>query len=142
MADDLVFMPGDTVEFAVELSHDFNISDAWAVFLLHQEREGFRRVPLVLDGRTVEEVERTGTRTVSRIVFQAELTQGNQIPGLYELEQVRALPPGYHRSLGARGIELGTADVSFRIESTPQNPTAALRSWGLGHGGSSRRYFD
>jgi len=60
MADgDLVFMPGDTIEFAVELEHDFNIGDAWAVFLRRQEREGDAPIPLRLDVITVEEVRPT-----------------------------------------------------------------------------------
>lgn len=141
MADgDLVFMPGDTIEFAVELEHDFNIGDAWAVFLRRQEREGEAPVPLVLDVVTVEEVRRTGTDMLSRMVFEVELAEENQVPGDYDLELIRALPPGYQRSENKPGIELGSAEVSFRIEKPPLNPTVSLRYWELGHGRGSRRY--
>jgi len=78
---------------------------------------------------------------LSRMVFKVELTEENQVPGDYDLEVIRALPSGYQRSQNKPGIELGAAEVSFRIEKTPLNPTVALRYWGLGHGRDSRRYL-
>lgn len=132
MADeDLIYMPGDTIEFSVEVDHDFNIGDAYAVFL-RREPEGSNPFPLLLKPRTIEGVERTGTKMVSRITFVLTLDQGNHVPGDYDLEGVNATPVGAGRSTAKKGVDLGSPEVSFTIAPVPTEPSGRVRFWGIG----------
>jgi hypothetical protein len=138
-----VYLSGDTITFMMELEHDFNLGDAWAVFLRRvKEGEAETRFTLTLNLVEMEEVRRDGTKITSALVFSATLTRTNSLPGEYDLETIRALPFGIERTQGAQGAKIEAPEgVAFRIVSLPMEPSTEIRRWALGKRNEGRRYL-
>jgi hypothetical protein len=133
MAEDLsTYLPGDTVIFSVELVHDINIGDAWAVFLRREQEAEANQFPLSLEAAEIEELRRVDSEILSRVTFQAKLTKRNHIPGEFDLEKIRVLPPGQKRSQHTIGIEVDAgSEVSFRVAQEPAEPSLSVAYWEL-----------
>jgi hypothetical protein len=145
MMNDLpVYLPWDTINFMVELEHNFHLGDAWAVFRRRpQEGEAGRPFPLVLGAREIEEVRRSGTQILSTVLFQVSVLQSNSVPGEYDLETIRALPVGEERSSETEGVDLGApAGVALRIAAFPDEPICRVTQTSLGQGQGRRRYLN
>jgi hypothetical protein len=75
-----VYLPGDTINFTVELDHDLNIGDGWAAFRRHpQEGEATGPIRLEVNAQAVE--ERGGKLEVAE-----RLTLPTEEPATYRWE--------------------------------------------------------
>lgn len=133
------FFIGDTVSFDVELAHNFYLGDAWALFRRREEAEIANRPVIPLDAAAIREIRRFGTEILSRVEFEVALSKRRHIPGVYDLEGIRGLPPETPRG-AMNGIELGAPEVSFRVVGPPDQPSARVQFWDLGtRNGDPRR---
>jgi hypothetical protein len=145
MTNDMpVYLPWDTINFKIELEHNFHLGDAWAVFRRRQqEGEAGRPFPLALDARRIEEGGRRDTQILSTVHFQITVLRSNSLPGEYDLETIRALPVDEERGGGTEGIDLGApAGVSFRIADFPDNPVCRVTHTSLELGEQGTRYLN
>jgi hypothetical protein len=75
-----VYLPGYTINFTVELDHDVNIGDGWAVFRRHpQEGGGHGPIRLEVNAQAVEECS-------GKLEVPERLTLPAEEPAVYRWE--------------------------------------------------------
>jgi hypothetical protein len=75
-----VYLPGYTINFTVELGHNFNIGDGWAVFRRHpQEGGGHGPIRLEVNAQAVEECS-------GKLEVPERLTLPAEEPAVYRWE--------------------------------------------------------
>ena len=133
---------GDTIRLKLEVEHDFNIGDAWAVFLQREESEGASRFPLALELSEIEEVRRVDSVMTSTVLFEITVSRKNSLPGEYDLDTVRGLPVGVERQQGLQGVPFeAIRAVSLRIAEETDEPTGKVTFSKLERSPNSRRVY-
>ncbi len=128
MASRPIYLAWDTIEFTVEIEHNFPLGDAWAIFERHS-LAGEVNSPIKLH-MEAQEIEQTGridnTQIVSEVVFRVTVHEGNSVPGDYDLKAIRGLPMGAPRGGEGRDLGLPFSGASFRIAPFHTTPTTRV----------------
>lgn len=146
MSDErMTYLPGDTIIFKTELEHNFNLGDSWAVFRRREDSEGQEEFRMLLDAKEIQEFRRVDPDIVSSITFELEVSHRNSIPGVYDLESIRSLPPGVERSNNRRGLDLEKPQnpVTFSIgkELSGEERKSDVVYWELSRTSNSQRFY-
>lgn len=143
--EEMIYLPGDTIIFKMELEHNFNLGDSWAVFRSRSDSEDQEVFRMILDAKEIQEIRRVDRSIVSSVTFELEVSHRNSIPGIYDLEAIRSLPPGVERSNNrtAPEIEKPQSTVTFSIgqELSGGERQTGVMYWELSRPANTQRFY-
>jgi hypothetical protein len=96
------YLWGDTIKLRMEIEHEANMTDVWAIFRKEGDTPEFRLT--LPDSYALHLVEWHGVKRISQVTLESKVDRADHLPGDYVLVAVRGTP---RFPVGASRVQAG-----------------------------------